>query len=857
MKKLTSVLALFLSMVMVLSVTAEGVSAVVRADAVYDINSPSVAPNGVKTWDCVYFGNYNYFQAEGWEAEPVKWRVLSVNGNDAFLMADGIVHAKPYASDGGVCTWETSTLRTWLNQDFYQDAFSQEEQAAILATTVVNEDNADTGAEGGNDTEDKIYLLSVSEVGKAEYGFDANLDGESEARRFGEFGNSWWLRTPCGDGYQAVVDGAGKVIRKQGQELLKNDYECGVRPVLHLDLSATSVWKSAGTVKTSFIATETAAPTKKPNSTQKPSNTKQSTTTPKITPIPKKPAPKTTMKPGQKKAISSFKDLQAMENIPSGSYYLSKDITVPKNAKLFCDYPFTGTLDGRGHKIKGYQYDKAIVSGPLKKNDRFNHLENEAWYLNNLNDCDVGIFNQASQATFKNITLTKVKISANTDCAAYVAALVTSAKSCSFNNVHVSGKITVKSTRENPLGGQGFSIGGIVSHGTGKMVNCSNSASIMVNCRNCYDGGDTCVGGLAGDFTCTSLLKKCSNSGKISLSGYGSTTGNGEGHFSVAGLMISESARLNAKAKMISCTNSGNITLKLQANGKKYDTPSYNIGDHNEIWCGKMYAAGLVSCARRAISCGNTGKIKVTRQSNKGTLYLAGVAGKVAPMASRCYNKGAISYTGGIESRSGDPAAYMGGLFGDAGDYYPDKFASVLSECYNTGKISAKITNKGNSCTIGGVAGLASGVKYKLSNCYNAGNISGGKQGTVGGVCGTFETWSKYARYNYNAGTIKGAKYYKGTIFGNAGDAEKLNHKRHSYDNYYKGSGQPYGRYASWKGWKPQAKKVSSLTKANCPKLSSKYWVYSSKVKRMVLKNNNETKAVKKAKTKKKSKGKK
>lgn len=221
-------------------------------------------------------------------------------------------------------------------------------------------------------------------------------------------------------------------------------------------------------------------------------------------------------------------------------------------------------------------------------------------------------------------------------------------------------------------------------------------------------------------------------------------------------------------------------------------------------------------------------------------------------MASRCYNKGAISYTGGVESSSGDPVVYMGGVFGDAGEYYPDKFASVLSECYNTGKISAKITNKGDGWTLGGVAGLASGVKYKLSNCYNAGNISGGKQGMAGGVCGTFETWSKYARYNYNVGTIKGVKYSKGTIFGNAGDAEKLNHKRHSYDNYYKGPGQPYGRYASWKGWRPQAKKVSSVTKANCPKLSSKYWVYSSKVKRLVLKNNNETKAVKKTKAKKK-----
>lgn len=57
-------------------------------------------------------------------------------------------------------------------------------------------------------------------------------------------------------------------------------------------------------------------------------------------------------------AITSADDLKAMENNPSGSYYLANDIEVPANLSLFADYdrPFTGTLDGNGHKIKGYTY---------------------------------------------------------------------------------------------------------------------------------------------------------------------------------------------------------------------------------------------------------------------------------------------------------------------------------------------------------------------------------------------------------------------------------------------------------------------------------------------------------------------
>ena len=57
-------------------------------------------------------------------------------------------------------------------------------------------------------------------------------------------------------------------------------------------------------------------------------------------------------------AISTADDLKAMESNPSGSYYLANDIEVPANLTLFTDYdhPFTGTLDGNGHKIKGYTY---------------------------------------------------------------------------------------------------------------------------------------------------------------------------------------------------------------------------------------------------------------------------------------------------------------------------------------------------------------------------------------------------------------------------------------------------------------------------------------------------------------------
>ena len=60
-------------------------------------------------------------------------------------------------------------------------------------------------------------------------------------------------------------------------------------------------------------------------------------------------------------------------------------------------------------------------------------------------------------------------------------------------------------------------------------------------------------------------------------------------------------------------------------------------------------------------------------------------------------------------------------------------------------------------------------------------------------------------------------------------------------DNYYTGSGKKSGReYTSWVPYQSKAKKVSSITFGNCSKLSSKYWTYSNKHKRLILKNNKE-----------------
>lgn len=88
-------------------------------------------------------------------------------------------------------------------------------------------------------------------------------------------------------------------------------------------------------------------------------------------------------------AITNADDLKAMENNPSGSYYLANDIEVPANLSLFTDSrnPFTGTFDGNGHTIKNYTYSTA-------KEDVMH----------------AGLFCRTKNATFKNLTMTNVNI---------------------------------------------------------------------------------------------------------------------------------------------------------------------------------------------------------------------------------------------------------------------------------------------------------------------------------------------------------------------------------------------------------------------------------------------------------------
>lgn len=243
----------------------------------------------IKNTDATYSGSsssyYNWSDSDTYhyfKYEPIKWRVLNINGNDAFLLADKGLDDQQYNTSYTSVTWERSTIRSWLNgygvvsnacgtdysnKNFIDTAFSGTEQSAVKTTSVVNNDNIDYGTDGGNNTNDKVFLLSESEVytdSAKSYGFVSRDSTDDEARRsksstyakaMGTYsatsasyaGNCWWwLRSPGSDTDDAArVDSYGCVDGVGGS--VDND-DGAVRPALHLNLSSSNLYFYAGTV---------------------------------------------------------------------------------------------------------------------------------------------------------------------------------------------------------------------------------------------------------------------------------------------------------------------------------------------------------------------------------------------------------------------------------------------------------------------------------------------------------------------------------------------------------------------------------------------------------------------------------
>ena len=190
---------------------------------------PKQRINKIKTanvGDIIVFGTYEQDNNISNGKEDIEWLVLAKEDNKILVISDKALDCKPYNQSRDYVTWETCSLRNWLNNDFINAAFTAEERAMIPTVTVSADMNPEYNTNPGNATKDKVFLLSIVEAEKyftsdearkcvpTEYAISNGASTSDSYTKGGKATCLWWLRSPGFDQFiAAYVNYFGPVLR--------------------------------------------------------------------------------------------------------------------------------------------------------------------------------------------------------------------------------------------------------------------------------------------------------------------------------------------------------------------------------------------------------------------------------------------------------------------------------------------------------------------------------------------------------------------------------------------------------------------------------------------------------------------
>ena len=210
--------------------------------------------------------------------EPLKWRVL--DPSTGLVLCENIIDSQAYSntiyeygtdSYGGTAYWNdaehthyandyaTSSIRAWLNDDFYNTAFSSSQRAGILTSQLDNSAYSASHSKYNSETTyDKVFLLSYSEMRNTAYGFPANNTSSNSARQANgtDYAKCQGLRVYSADGcsdwclrsagiYSAYVC----CVQPYGDTDTKNSVDYtgeGIRPAIKISNLSSTIPKSGG-----------------------------------------------------------------------------------------------------------------------------------------------------------------------------------------------------------------------------------------------------------------------------------------------------------------------------------------------------------------------------------------------------------------------------------------------------------------------------------------------------------------------------------------------------------------------------------------------------------------------------------
>lgn len=202
-------------------------------------SSSAVDVSQAQIGDVISFGKYEMDNDTSNGADSISWLVIDENDSGILVISKYCLTYQE--TSDGYDTWETSVAREWLNNTFYNDAFAADEKAKIKKSTITNTDNPDTGIDGGNDTTDNLFLLSIDEVNKYFTTKEERIAyGTLHVQELVDEGDgafNWWLRTPgkrnvvwSGESiYQSYVGSNGFVYTEGSSTAV---YNGGIRPAM-------------------------------------------------------------------------------------------------------------------------------------------------------------------------------------------------------------------------------------------------------------------------------------------------------------------------------------------------------------------------------------------------------------------------------------------------------------------------------------------------------------------------------------------------------------------------------------------------------------------------------------------------
>ena len=197
----------------------------------------------------ISFGGY--YQEQNYKKTPILWQVLEREENRILVISTKAIDCRPYDNGHDAFTynlynkWSSCSLREWLNDSFINEAFGKEEQEKILSTIIQPDKNPDYNTDPGFATEDKIFILSFTEINKY---FTTNksrlLQLTDYALKSYKYTNlyrdsgyvCWWVRNP---GEPTKANNKVSFVYDSGTEnTFGYDYwdKIGVRPAMWISL---------------------------------------------------------------------------------------------------------------------------------------------------------------------------------------------------------------------------------------------------------------------------------------------------------------------------------------------------------------------------------------------------------------------------------------------------------------------------------------------------------------------------------------------------------------------------------------------------------------------------------------------